>query len=849
MDDVITSAINALFEGIGIEIPSFGLDVPFLDTLDDLVEEAKREFQKFMDFITGIMDMDGAIDDFIEPLTSAIADAVPSFDFLDVDLVCNKTNPEECISDILSEYITVPSFDVTIPDMKIGDIDLKVPEELSGAIEDIANNVESVVDDMLTLFDDMGCDKYETMPIDIAEYFEGFTGLSPPFPKCPMNVEICTSLRLPGLQTFSDGLMQMVDDSIARRHRNLSTSRGPARSLSSMCQVTFPNGDPWNGGISIPLDDVIRQISYRVRMFLDSKLDDGSASDRARYIYTKLNQFFRFTDKFSPLYEPPFKEFKGGVWFKPKLGIPSVKLLLGCKGGEFQAEFSVGPLIELTTRLQSGIYPTDQAKYALNYWYDKEELNKKFPVETDRKAAEERQLEMFRDDAKLVEDVFDILCYLDYMYVTKEILLYFDEVVIFDPLLEGYDGNNLGGLLIGLQNNQCSSATHCELHRQNMERQFKISQETRNELLQLKQEGNIFEINAFYSTFNPEKSRATKKTCGHLYHGRLDIIEKSNAGTELELGKNLLKTSSLNFLSYNKLYGSLYDIDISSRRLTASFEYGKDSLIFDWKAWFQRLLIPNGFRFWHQFFISIVEVINKDDDDDRSFGEILADKWKNSGDVEDFIVQLLHLLGGCPFNKFVESNLDAIADSVPTSFQLKTLLELNPATIVSNFLFKNDHKDVGRRDGYGELNGGLLSAMIAVYETPGTFQLPYPPGIAPRDRGQIFYSDQTIRNIKFSFVSISINLARDYETTREIGIKKKSYGCAGRLCFYPFETDPKAILDPEIKIETCPADSPSVSFSPSSSTNPSVSFSPSSSTKPSDNPSDNPSSQPSDNRS
>lgn len=819
VDDAITSAINALLEGIGIEIPSFGLDVPFLDTLDDLVEEAKREFQKFMDFITGIMDMDGAIDKFIEPLTSAIADAVPSFDFLDVDLGCNKTNPEECIFDILSEYITVPSFDVTIPDMKIGDIDLKVPEELSGAIEDIANNVESVVDDMLTLFDDMGCDKYETMPIDIAEYFEGFTGLSPPFPKCPMNVEMCTSLRLPGLQTFSDGLMQMVDESITRRHRNLSTSRGPARSLSSVCQDTLPNGDPWNGGISIPLDDVIRQISYGGRNVLDSKLD-GSASERARNFNTKLNDFFRFTDKYSPPYEPPFKQFKGptigpielpGPGFQFKLGIPSVKLLLGCKGGEFQAEFSVGPLIELTTRLQSGIYPTDQAKYALNYWYDKEELNTNFPVETDRKAAEERQLKMFRDDAKLVEDVFDILCYLDYIYVTREIFLYFDGVVTFDPLLNGYDGNNLGGLLIGLQNNQCSSATHCEQHRKNMERQFKLSQETRNELLQLK-EGKIFEINAFYRTFNPEKSRATKKTCGHLYHGRRDIIEKSNAGTKLEFGKNLLKTSSLNFFSYNKLYGSLYDMDISSRRLTASFEYGKDSMMFNPKAILLKLLIPMGIRYWLVFFSAIDEVINKDDDDDRSFGDIIADKWEQSGDVEDYLRRLF--LGSCPFNKFVEANLDFVAESVP-SFELSTLLELNPARIVSNFRSKKDHKDVGRKDGYGELNGGLLSAMIAVYENPGTFQLPYlpgsVPGIAPRDRGLILYSDQTIRDIKFSFVSISINLARDYETTREIGKKKKSYGCAGRLCFYPFETDPKAILDPEIKIETCLADSPSVS--------------------------------------
>jgi hypothetical protein len=228
LDDAITSAIEALFDGIGIEIPSFGLDVPFLDNLDRLVEDAKKELQEFLDFFTSIMDMDGEIDDLIEPIISAIQEAIPSVDF---DLGCIisddisddiSDNPEECFFDVLRKFVKIPSTNLTIPELSIGGLNVKLPKGLTSIADTLTNEIESIMDGILNLFEDVECDRYETLRINIPEFIEdtltNFTTSAFPIPNCPINVEVCTNLRLPGLETFYGG----INDIISRRNRQLS---------------------------------------------------------------------------------------------------------------------------------------------------------------------------------------------------------------------------------------------------------------------------------------------------------------------------------------------------------------------------------------------------------------------------------------------------------------------------------------------------------------------------------------------------------------------------------------------------------------------------------------------------
>ena len=286
LDDAITSAIEALFDGIGIEIPSFGLDVPFLDNLDRLVEDAKKALQEFLDFFTSIMDMDGKIDDLIEPIISAIQEAIPSADF---DLGCDiSDNPEECFFDVLSSFVTIPSTDLAIPELNIGDFTAKLPEGLTSIAETFTNEIESIMDGILNLFEDVECDRYETLRINIPEFIEdtltNFTSSAFPIPNCPINVEVCTNLRLPGLETFSGGIIDKLGDIISRRNRQLSvdTTSGFRRLLSvdDLCQDRWSDGGLFvNGGISIPIP-------------IDDLLARGSSY--ATFRSSKFNKIFNF---------------------------------------------------------------------------------------------------------------------------------------------------------------------------------------------------------------------------------------------------------------------------------------------------------------------------------------------------------------------------------------------------------------------------------------------------------------------------------------------------------------------------------------------------------------------------
>jgi hypothetical protein len=167
--------------------------------------------------------------------------------------------------DVLSSFVTIPSTDLAIPELNIGDFTAKLPEGLTSIAETFTNEIESIMDGILNLFEDVECDRYETLRINIPEFIEdaltNFTTSAFPIPNCPVNVEVCTNLRLPGLETFSGGIIDKLD--------RMSLSE------EDLCQDRWSEGGLFvNGGISIPIpiDDLLARGSNYTR-FRSSKFN------------------------------------------------------------------------------------------------------------------------------------------------------------------------------------------------------------------------------------------------------------------------------------------------------------------------------------------------------------------------------------------------------------------------------------------------------------------------------------------------------------------------------------------------------------------------------------------------
>jgi len=819
VEDLIDSVISALFDGIGIEIPSFGLRVPFLDNLDELVEEARRQLQDFLNFFTGIMDMDGRIDNLIEPILSAIEAAIPSIDF---DLGCAiSNNTEECFFDALSSFVSISSFPTAIPDLSIGEISFKLPDGLTDIAETFTNEIESIMDNIVNLFEDVGCDRYETLPINIPEFIEdnltNFTSVAFPIPNCPINVEVCTNLRLPGLESFTEGITSTLNGIISRRNRHLSvdTSNGFERILSGvddLCQDKWSDDGPFvNGGISIPIpiDDLLRRGSIGARSWS-----------------TKIDKIFKLFGKGPTSFRKDFEK----AFFHGKVGFPSLKLLMGCDDGEFQAELSLGPLIDMTIGYKADPKPEKQAKSALLYDPGHEDFKVRF-----------------QEDIRIVEDVNEILCYLDFIYVTQEMVEWSNLKIPLLPIpskevagyLAKYRSGNLKGIVADLDKNTHYSPLSWNTKRNEILAYQKSWKSVRDDIMQMMEAtpcslSNWFVskgpacLDLLYENFKPSYTRATEESCGHLYSGY--ILPKTK--TTAEYVYDRLMETSLSVGSYTKLYGDVLPIEANGRIFTSQFEFGNEGLAFNPMAIILKALLRKGFKYSVTLVSLIAEMF--DQDNESSSSSPLEDLVESASEGYDYLANLFS--GGC-MESFIKNNWDFLLEAFVPILPVKTL-----AGIPAGFE-KLKNKLFGETLVKQAKHQSLLDAVIETFNADAKDGLGNP----------VFYAQQMITEVTFSFVSVTINLVRDEDSTRArtIGFKRKSYICEGRVCFYPFDSDPKAVLDPETKLDTtCPNDptggpssTPSVSLNPSST--PSVSQNPSVSLRPSGEPSENPSSEPS----
>ena len=298
----------------------------------------------------------------------------------------------------------------------VGGFDFKMPDVFADISDALTKEMDDIMDDVRTLFDDVDCNAYKTVQINIPEYIEenfNFSASAFPIPNCPINVQVCTDLRLQGLDNFSRSTLARIENILSRRNRKLSADLTGefSRSLSvdNLCQTNWTEGVPADGGITlaIPYADLF----YK-------------GSIHASKISLTMYKFFKFLDgKWSsrPNQDPYEWNFKN-IYLKLNIGVPkSFSLKFGCNGGKFQASLFMGPLIDFTIGKRFDIQPTKQARATLTYLKEGTDGN---PPDKD---TDKKGLNTFRNEVKIAAHLMKILCHIEYIYVTGKLFEWFQQ--------------------------------------------------------------------------------------------------------------------------------------------------------------------------------------------------------------------------------------------------------------------------------------------------------------------------------------------------------------------------------------------------------------------------------------
>jgi hypothetical protein len=294
---------------------------------------------------------------------------------------------------------------------------------------------------------------------------------------------------------------------------------------------------------------------------------------------------------------------------------------------------------------------------------------------------------------------------------------------------------------------------------------------------------------AVHAGFDLGYSEATEESCGHLYHGKFIPKRKSL----FEIGQEVFLETEVNPGSYNKLYGSMLPIEIQDHTITPSFQYEmRETGITDVMALFVKFALTNGFKL---IVILTSALIGNDEID-----------WAATFADSAYTYSLLKLFASSTSSNswdWSTCDLDVLAVFMETMSPSIKIRQLNIYQKLFDFFNKNGKTFASLRKFFEsssqifpENSPTLLEAMI---------DMPH------EDRSKAF-ATRRITEVSFKFVSATFNLIRDEVGTRVIGNKKTSYACGSRMCFFPFDTDGKAMLDPWVKrvgLMDCKSASPS----------------------------------------
>lgn len=367
-EKLIDSVIENLFPAITIRLPNFEFNIPILSNINNIVEKAKREMTKVIDYFRNLLDLDG-INDLFEPVIKTITDAIPK-DILGCDPF-GSDDEDDCIGNLPNVALELEETVIDgleLPVMTFGNFEMKLPDELVSIVKSILDNILDLQDSVLGLFDVFECTRYDTFTLDVIDVIRDdylhMTKEEFPFPSCPLNIQLCTDFHFPGLDKFQEEISKFLE--------NIFPGSNGKRRLVGEGFCGKPNyltGRPWEGQIKfpIPLGDLIN-------LGVD-----------------KMMKFFKFIGKAD-------KQIKLGQAYIRIIALKNMKFNLGfeCKEGKLGIKLSLGSMFSFKIGSLTNFKPSKHAKNTLTYLSE----------EGDKKP----DMTKWEKQVKEVDDIHKIVC-------------------------------------------------------------------------------------------------------------------------------------------------------------------------------------------------------------------------------------------------------------------------------------------------------------------------------------------------------------------------------------------------------------------------------------------------------
>lgn len=262
MQNVARNIVNGIFKKIGIKLPSFSFNTPFLDNeLKRVLDESQERLQKIINQFASIADLDGAFESFIDNMFSVLFGSIPK-EMTDcissLDSSYNASIQELCIFDGLRDAsselfdrfeqfafspeitailtnITDSAFESTefIFDNFQRAVQIMMPsinDVWINAMKRLPDAVETISEDLNAIFQqDLKCLKQETVQVNFIETFAQIFNLTEKelgIPSCPIQFSICSQMQIPELGTAIKRVKDRIDNLFKDSARYLLVSKG-----------------------------------------------------------------------------------------------------------------------------------------------------------------------------------------------------------------------------------------------------------------------------------------------------------------------------------------------------------------------------------------------------------------------------------------------------------------------------------------------------------------------------------------------------------------------------------------------------------------------------------------------
>ncbi|CAB9518256.1 expressed unknown protein [Seminavis robusta] len=324
LENRVGNIVESVFDVIGIDLPDFGIDFDFLSEIEEDVEEA---IERLADGITSrlqIDDFDDMIAEKMFDVIEAINTSLPT-ELLPVltDFECD-IDDAPCMLDGLNISIDYDD-DIALPNMIFNGVNYSMPELQLEWLEEFWSAIDDLEDAFTEFFDSpIECNGYTDLSVDFAGIVESalntsFDGLT--IPTCEVNFKICSALNV------DEGLGQLRSRISALTNGFLTSNN---RRLGGSCNES----DEW--GVSIPVPTPAKYLFTVFKTILPIEKNRFFSENGGK----GWNLYWR---KFLGM--EPFSTQKF-PWDFAKMD-PSLRLAIGCSGGQFRAKLLIGPLFSL----------------------------------------------------------------------------------------------------------------------------------------------------------------------------------------------------------------------------------------------------------------------------------------------------------------------------------------------------------------------------------------------------------------------------------------------------------------------------------------------------------------------